>query len=115
MTQTLKAIPQNHSPRAVKNQCPHFFYKSRNLQEGETITSLVLNIPAARECVSLYARQVLRMLLVVVPKAVSMDLLSKDCSVLMACRLRFNPSTQASTGNTQGSPKRKGLKGTLSL
>lgn len=47
------------------------------------------------------------MLLVVIPKPVSMDLLSIDCYELMASRLRFNPSTQASTGKYTGLPKQE--------
>lgn len=47
------------------------------------------------------------MLLVVIPKPVSMDPLSKDYSEQMASRLRFNPSTQASTGKYTGVPKQK--------
>lgn len=94
----------NHSLRVVKNQCTHFFYRSprpktcRRHRQQPPGLALALSIPAARACICLYAGQMLRMLLVVIPKPVSMDPLSKDCSELMASRLRFNPSTQASTG-----------------
>lgn len=68
---------------------------------------MVVSIPGARECISLYTEQVLRMLLEVIPKPVSMDPLSKDCSELMASRLRFTPSTRASTGKYSGLPKQE--------
>lgn len=112
----------NHSLRVVKNQCTHFFYRSpqpktcRRRRQQPPGLALALSIPAARACICLYAGQMLRMLLVVIPKPVSMDPLSKDCSELMASRLRFNPSTQASTGKHTELPKQERIeRNSLSL